>query len=414
MKLCPSCHGTYPDDDERCEKDGQWLIDPGNSRDPADGYLGQVLQGRYQILSKLGAGSVGAVFRADDLQAGGNVAVKVLMPTAGYNEPRAARRLKREARAASGLDHPNIVRVLDYGEADGVPYLVMELVEGEELGDVLKREGQVDLHRAVHIVDQIASSLTHAHGRGIVHRDLKPENIFLTRRDGRPNFVKVLDFGLVKLIVPEGGIEPTRITEQNLVLGTPHYMAPEQITGGRIAPTTDLYSLGVLLYRMTVGQVPFPSDNVIVVMQMHVKEQPTPPSQMIAGYPAALEQLIMDLLAKDPRSRPQTADDIRQRIATDEFQSGLTQWAQWASKPGTGGRSAPALAVTGPSPAVAPRRSEPEAVSDPKLPPAYAGPNAPAYAGPDAQTPPMMWWMVGGAWMVALITLLSVFVILRS
>ena len=405
MKLCPSCQATYPDDAERCERDGQWLIDPVSSRDPSDGYLGQVLQTRYQIVSKLGAGSVGAVFRAEDLHHGGQVAVKVLMPSAGYHEPRAARRLKREARAASGLDHPNIVRMLDYGEMDGVPYLVMELVEGEELGDILAREQRVDPHRAVHIVDQVASSLTHAHGRGIVHRDLKPENIFLTRRDGRPDFVKVLDFGLVKLIEVEGGIEPTRITEQNLVLGTPHYMAPEQITGGRIGPVTDLYSLGVLMYRMTIGQVPFPSDNVIVVMQAHVKELPTRPSVMLPGYPPALEELVMELLSKDPRMRPANAGVLQQRLADPELQAQVGRWAPTSRAGNPSAASLPQLPVTGPNPSIAPQRQERGPSSHGPLPPAYVPPGEPA--------PPVFWWMVGGAWMVALITLLSVFLILR-
>ncbi len=408
MKLCPSCQATYPDSAERCDRDGQWLIDPVASRDPSDGYLGQVLQGRYQIISKLGAGSVGAVFRAEDLQEGGNVAVKVLMPGAGYNEPRAARRLKREAKAASGLDHPNIVRILDYGEADEVPFIVMELVEGEELGDLLRREQRVDPHRAVYIVDQVAASLTHSHSRGIVHRDLKPENIFLTRRDGRPDFVKVLDFGLLKLIDTEGGIEPTRITEQNLVLGTPHYMAPEQITGGKIGPATDLYSVGILLYRMTIGQVPFPSDNVIVVMQSHVKEQPTRPGILLPGYPPALEALVMDLLAKDPRMRPGDAQALRDRLAEPDLQAQIGRWAPTSRAGNPSANSAPQLPVTGPNPALTPKRAERGSASlpsHPRLPPAYIPPGS--------QAPPAFWWMVGGAWMVAFITLLSVFLILR-
>ena len=405
MKLCPSCQATYPDDADRCESDGQWLIDPVSSRDPSDGYLGQVLQGRYQVVSKLGAGSVGAVFRAEDLQEGGQVAVKVLMPTAGYNEPRAARRLKREARAAKSLDHPNIVRMLDYGEADGVPYLIMELVEGEELGDVLAREQRVDPRRAVHIADQISASLFHAHTRGIVHRDLKPENIFLTRRDGRPDFVKVLDFGLVKLIDVDGGIEPTRITEANLVLGTPHYMAPEQITGGKIGPATDLYAIGVLIYRMTVGQVPFPSDNVILVMQSHVREQPTRPSIMLPGYPPALEQLVLDLLAKDPRMRPETAAVIQERLAAPDLQAQIGRWPATMRGGPPSAASAPELPLTSPNPAVPARRIE-------RGPPSH-GPLPDAYVAPERPAPPAFWWMVGGAWMVALITLLSVFLILR-
>ena len=403
MRLCPSCQATYPDDADRCERDGQWLIDPVSSRDPSDGYLGQVLQGRYQIVSKLGAGSVGAVFRAEDLHAGGNVAIKVLMPTAGYNEPRAAKRLKREAQAASGLDHPNIVRILDYGEADAVPYIVMELVEGEELGDLVRREQRLDPHRAVYIVDQVASSLAHSHERGIVHRDLKPENIFLTRRDGRPDFVKVLDFGLVKLIDTEGGIEPTRITEQNLVLGTPHYMAPEQITGGRIGGATDLYSVGVLLYRLTVGQVPFPSDNVIVVMQAHVKEQPTRPSLLLPGYPPALEAVVLHLLAKDPRMRPDNADALRALLADPELQAQIGRYAPTTRAGHPSAASIPSLPATGPNPALAPVR-------------VHRGPaSLPSHANipPGRQAPPALWWMVGGAWMVAFITLLSVFLILR-
>ena len=406
MKLCPSCQETYPDDVDRCRQDGQWLIDPQASHDPADGYLGQVLQERYRIASKLGAGSVGAVFLAEDLIDGGQVAIKILMPSTGYNEPRAERRLKREAKAASGLDHPNIVRVLEYAEADGVPYLIMEFVQGDELGDLLIREPILHHRRAVHIVDQLCSSLSHAHGRGIVHRDLKPENIILTRRDGRPDFVKVLDFGLVKLIDVEGGIEPTRITDQNLVLGTPHYMSPEQITGARIGPAADLYSVGVLLYRMTVGQVPFPSDNVITVLQAHVKEAPAPPSQVVPGYPEPLQRLVMDLLVKDPRGRPATAEAVRQRLADPELQGSLGTWEEpsarvpSASYPAS---PAPPAASEDSAKTPAPRR----------LSSMFSGRPLLAYrADPGGEAPPLFWWMVGAAWMVAGLTLISMFVIL--
>jgi len=391
---------------ERCERDGEWLIDPAASRDPADGYLGQVLNGRYRVLAKLGAGSVGAVFRAEDLRHRVHVALKVLMPSASYAEPRAARRLRREAMAASQLDHPNIVDVTDFGEADGVPFLTMELVEGEELADVLERARRLSFARAVDIADQVASSLAHAHAKGVIHRDLKPENIHLAHREGRPDFVKVLDFGLVALIDTEGGLEPTRITAQNLVIGTPHYMAPEQITGDRITPATDLYALGVLLYRMTTAMLPFPGDDALTVMQAQLKQTPLPPAQFVREYPLSLDALVRELLEKDPVQRPPSADAVRDRLGAPELRVAVGARLSAAAMPAVRlSRSAPT-----PEP-VDPARIATGPLDDEKRSPAASSSAAslpPAYLPPSGAAPTAHWVLVVVAWIAALSTLVTV------
>ena len=397
MKLCPTCQATYADTTERCERDGDWLIDPASSRDPSDGYLGQILAGRYRVLGKLGSGSVGAVFCAEDVEHGVRVAVKVLMPGAGYSDPRAARRMRREAIAASQLDHPNIVRVLDFGEADGVPFITMELVEGEGLAKVLEDDRRLSFVRAVDIADQVAASLTHAHGKGIIHRDLKPENIHLAHREGRPDFVKVLDFGLAKLIDTEGGLEPTRITAQNLVVGTPHYMAPEQITGGRIGPATDLYALGVLLYRMTTAMVPFPGDEALTVMQAQLKQTPLAPAQFVRDFPPALNALIVELLEKDPKRRPASAEAVRDRLNSPELRVAVRSPA------------AASLAIPmppeqyDPPPGEAPDRERGEGRADSAA--------MPAFSAASNGIPQAFWLAVAAAWAGALATLVATLVI---
>ena len=399
MKLCPTCQATYPDDAERCEREGDWLIDPAASRDPADGYLGQTLAKRYRILAKLGAGSVGAVFQAEDLQHHIHVALKVLMPGAGYAEPRAARRLRREAMAAGQLDHPNIVRVLDFAEADGVPFLTMELVEGEELADVLNEERRISFVRAVDIADQVASSLAHAHSKGIIHRDLKPENIHLAHREGRPDFVKVLDFGLVKLIDMDGGLEPTRITAQNLVVGTPHYMAPEQITGDKVGPQTDLYALGVLIYRMTTAMVPFPGDDALTVMQAQLKQSPLAPSQFVKDYPPALDALVMELLEKDPKRRPPTAEAVRDRLNAPEMRVAVRS-------PSAASLATPLQPEMYEAPEAA--AGEPADLGvDGEEGPAGRSASMPSFSPASDGIPPYYWACVAVAWVSALATLIA-------
>lgn len=278
-------------------------------------YLGQVIARRYRVDGLLGSGSVGAVFRCTDLEAGAVRALKLLMPR-GFSEPRAARRLRQEFRALSRLDNPHIVRGYELSEtSDGVPFLVLEYVQGHDLGALLDSTGRLSAPRTMAIVVQLLDALEAAHTAGIVHRDLKPENIYLTRLAGTDDFIKVLDFGLVKFFdLGEGRGQPTVLTAHNLVVGTPHYMAPEQIRGGRLGPWTALYALGVLMYRMVTGELPFSGDDPVAVMGGHCRKEPLSPRFHAPDAPPALEALILELMEKDPAYRPRSAAQVRSRI----------------------------------------------------------------------------------------------------
>ena len=278
-------------------------------------YLGEVLAQRYRVDGLLGSGSVGAVFRCTDLQTGEVRALKLLMPR-GFSEPRAARRLRQEFRALSCLQSPHIVRGYELSETDeGVPFLVLEYVQGQDLAALLDQEGLLEPARAVHLTVQLLDALETAHTAGIVHRDLKPENVYLTRQGAIEDFIKVLDFGLVKFFdLGQGHGQPTVLTAHNLVVGTPHYMAPEQIRGARLGPWTDLYALGVLMYRMVTGELPFAGDDPVAVMGGHCRREPLSPRFHAPHVSAALEALILELLEKDPAYRPRSAAEVRARI----------------------------------------------------------------------------------------------------
>ncbi|MDY0058636.1 MAG: serine/threonine-protein kinase [Myxococcota bacterium] len=338
MRSCPICRRGFPDTAVQCPDDGSRLFDPGVPPDSTDRFLGRVLGGRYRLDQRLGAGSVGVVFLGLDLASRQPVAIKLLMPR-GFAEPRAARRLKREFRALSQLDNPHIVKAYELSETEeGIPFLAMEFISGKDLDQLLEEEGWLAPGRTLHLAVQIVDALATAHAHGIIHRDLKPDNIHLTTWAGDPDYVKVLDFGLVKFFQVGDG-HPTALTAAHLVVGTPHYMAPEQIRGGEVGPWTDLYALGTLLYRAQAGILPFPGSEPVKVMGAHCRQAPLPPSQHNPSIPQDLEILILDLLEKDPAFRPRSAAIVRDRLTTGELGR---LWEQ--------ARPRPPRSLTGPSP----------------------------------------------------------------
>jgi eukaryotic-like serine/threonine-protein kinase len=327
--VCPHCrtrHGAAPASRliARCANDGYALV-TAESFDAADGdpFLGTTVGERFVVLARLGAGSMGTVYRARQQPMGRDVALKILRADRAF-DANAKARFTREARAMSLLTSPYTVTVFDFGEipdtrdelADGASlYLAMEMLEGEALGERLKRLTRLSVPEAVRIARQALLSLAEAHDKGIVHRDLKPDNLFLTRSVGEAEEIcKVLDFGIAK-IKTEHNLDALE-TQAGTVFGTPRYMSPEQAQGRSLDARSDIYSLGVLLYHMLVGRPPFTDDDAVVVMARHIKTQPTAPAVAApeANIGEALSNVVMRALAKDPADRPASAQHLLDEI----------------------------------------------------------------------------------------------------
>jgi serine/threonine-protein kinase len=280
--------------------------------------IGRVL-GRFTILTRIGAGSMGTVYRARQAPIGRDVAIKILRGERAIDEVSRARFL-REARANSLLTSPNTVTVFDFGQSDsGDFYLAMELLEGESVGARIKRLGRIGVAEAIETTKQAARSLSEAHAKGIIHRDLKPDNLFYASVHGgeRPEtheeILKVLDFGIAKMLHPDSALGMNAVeTQEGTVFGTPRYMSPEQAQGRSLDARSDLYSLGVILYHMLTGRPPFTDDDAIVVMARHIKTPPRPPREAApdANVPPELDALVLRLLSKEPDGRPESADTL--------------------------------------------------------------------------------------------------------
>jgi serine/threonine-protein kinase len=288
-----------------------------------DPFLGTTVAGRFVVLGRLGAGSMGTVYRARQEAMGRTVAIKILRLDRAY-DAQAKARFTREAKAMSLLTSPHTVTVFDFGEfsSPGAEddllsesaslYLAMELLEGESLGERLKRGGRLPASEAVRIARHALLSLAEAHDKGIIHRDLKPDNLFLVpSATGEGVVCKVLDFGIAKVmsdVLFDGAVDAIE-TQAGTVFGTPRYMSPEQAQGKTLDARSDLYSLGVLLYQMLTGKAPFVDDDAVVVMARHIKTLPKSPELRApeAAIHPELARLVMRALAKDPKDRPSSA-----------------------------------------------------------------------------------------------------------
>jgi len=319
MPRCPTCQSEYGEGVLYCPKDGQAL-------------LPMILEGRYRLLSPLGSGGMGVVYLAEHIGLGKRVAVKVLRGELS-RDATFARRFELEAIAASQIGHENIVDVTDLGRTpSGELFYVMELLEGRSLSSLLRRERFLPLGRAVPILVQVCRALEAAHARGIIHRDVKPQNVMLLSREGKPDFVKVVDFGISKVSNPEGG----KLTEAGAILGTANYMAPEQAAGGEVDPGADVYALGVLTYELCTGLLPFRGENTFATMLQHLEAAAEPPSKRCPelGLPPELDTLVLQALAKTPAARPSMA----------RFRAGLEALpASLAPAPSPAPPAAPAL-----------------------------------------------------------------------
>lgn len=314
----------------------------------SDPQPGHVVAGRYRITALLGEGGMATVYRAEQDAEPHEVAVKLLHPQLARDSSFVSR-FKREAAFAMRAAHPNIVRVLDFGCERDTHYLVMELLRGEDLFDRLARERRLDAREAVEIMTSVCSALAAAHGEGIVHRDLKPENVFLAEAPDGARVVKVLDFGIARMLEPPTstpGWSTPNLTLVGTVLGTPEFMSPEQCRAEMPGPRSDVYACGALLYAMLTGRPPFVAANPVEVAARHVGEIPAAPSTLRADIHPRLEAVILKALAKDPRERHAGALAL-----AEDLQGALAP--QVAAAPEGCASSAPAVAARAASSTVA-------------------------------------------------------------
>src|SRR5215213_2132714 len=303
MKTCPKCGVEYPDATTLCPADGVAL-----EKDP-DSLVGMTLAGKYRIDARLNEGGMGTVYRGCHVLMDKTVAIKVLRPSLAADEKIVAR-FSREARAASRITHPNAISVTDFGEDEsGHVFLVMEFLSGRTLKGVIRDEGPLSLARVVEITRQIGDALNAAHSQGVIHRDLKSDNIMLVDTM-TGDHAKVLDFGIAKINEPEGEVD-MNLTAPNLVIGTPQYMSPEQCSQDtEIDARSDVYSLGVILFEMLVGHVPFSGDSPTIVMMKHLQEPVPSVLEERSDLPASVARVVARAMAKVRDNRYQSVAEL--------------------------------------------------------------------------------------------------------
>lgn len=307
MKTCATCGAEWPDDTKFCPSDGSPLrVAEGTS------LIGSIVAS-YHIIDKLGEGGMGAVYLGEHVKMGRKSAIKVLTQSLAQDTDAIAR-FNREAANAARINHANVCAIYDFGETpDGLIFLAMEFIEGEALTDLLQREGPLGPYRAASMITQTGEALQAAHDLGIVHRDLKPDNIMITRgRDGS-DVVKVVDFGIAKAT---GGEEGQKVTRTGLVVGTPEYMSPEQLSGDVLDGRSDVYSLALVFFRMLTGRLPFEADNAQEVMVKRLTDEPHKLNEVLPGanFPARLQQVLDRGLQRMPGDRYATAEEFTRAV----------------------------------------------------------------------------------------------------
>jgi serine/threonine protein kinase len=293
VSSCAGCAAPVQLEDTFCARCGAPVVDP---------FLGTVVGERYRIVSRIGVGGMGAVYRAEHTMMRRDLAIKVLLPELSGKEE-FARRFEREAESASRLDHPNIITVTDFGRtAEGSLFLAMEFLAGTSLSAAIAG-GPMPVPRALAIIRQILRALDHAHAAGVVHRDLKPENIMLIERDGNREVVKILDFGIAKVTEPQSGREA--LTQAGVIFGTPEYLSPEQALGEAVDPRADIYAAGVILFEMLAGRRPFESEDKVKIISMHLAHSPPRIREVnpTVEVPIPIEQAVLQALEKSRDNR---------------------------------------------------------------------------------------------------------------
>ncbi len=308
MLVCAKCSSELMDGALFCGDCGAGTA----PAEPDDRWIGRVVDGRYRVITRIGVGGMGVVYRVEHERLGKMAAMKVLAPDVAAKDEM-VQRFKLEAQAVSRLNHPNIVQTFDFGQFEGSLFLVMEHVRGEDLAAVLKREGPLEFARAAKLFVEACSALTEAHDHGIIHRDLKPENLMVHRRRDGSEQVKVLDFGLAKLRERD---ESASITTGKQVLGTPYYMSPEQVRGELLDPRADVYSLGATLYRVLTGAPPFHAPSPLAVLSKHLTDPVVPPRTRVPerGLPPEADEIVMRAMAKNVEERYSSAAALQRDL----------------------------------------------------------------------------------------------------
>jgi serine/threonine-protein kinase len=302
VRRCPTCRQHFSGDARFCPFDGDPLEVAQGYRPESDPLIGKLIEGRYEVESVLGEGGMGSVYAVRHRALDKRFAMKVMRADLAKQGELAARFIQ-EARATAAIGHPNIVQITDFGALpSGAPYFVMELLDGTPLSKLIRKGGPLPARLAVRILMQTASALAAAHAAGVIHRDLKPDNIHVTKSDA----VKILDFGVAKMA------GAGRLTRTGMVFGTPHYMSPEQASGGEVDHRADMYALGIIMYEMFTGKVPFEADSYMGVLTKHMFMDPEPPSHVneAARELGALEDVTLRCLQKRPEARYASMDEL--------------------------------------------------------------------------------------------------------
>jgi serine/threonine-protein kinase len=332
-KICPSCRTGYPSYAEFCPKDSAKLVfvdsnqlhstseynappkeakeELGAQMMPFTRLTGEIIEGKYRLEKVIGEGGMAIVYKATQINIDRPVVLKVMQWQLRGNE-RAIKRFEQEAKFTAKVSHPNVVSVFDVGFLPGgQPYLVMEYINGESLRDKLERQGMLSLTTAAQLMLQLCRGLQEAHKCGLIHRDLKPENILLLEDSDRPDWVKIVDFGIAHLVT---GYE--RLTKTGNITGTIAYMAPEQLRNVPVDTRADLYALGCVLFEMLTGHIPFDGDSTEAILLKQLMEPPDPPSKLRPEIPpdSPFDQVVLRALEKDPDNRYQTATEMRLHV----------------------------------------------------------------------------------------------------
>jgi serine/threonine-protein kinase len=317
MKRCVNCNREFKDGVSFCPYDG-FALGPAEERDPL---VGRTLDYKFRLDEKIAEGGMGRVYKATHVHLKQTVAVKVLHAHLASDEV-AVERFRREARASAQINHPNAIAVTDFGvmQEEGIAYLVMEFLEGVELRDRIKKSTRIDLEETYYIVLQTCAGLEAAHAKGIIHRDLKPDNIWLISSQEQIPQIKVIDFGIAKL---KASAETSKLTRQGMLVGTPYYMSPEQCQEEELDPRSDIYSLGVIVYEMLTGRVPFEASNPIGVVLKHIHEAPEPIRKRQPDVPDVVERVVLRALSKERAGRQETAAQFAQEFDAAYQEAGI-------------------------------------------------------------------------------------------
>lgn len=273
--------------------------------------MSKLLAGRYELIDRIGEGGMAVVYKAKDRLLNRYIAVKILRPEF-TKDVQFVENFRQESQAAAGLQHPNIVSVYDVGTEGNIHYIVMELIDGRPLSEIIREKAPMSYKEVVSIAKQVAAALTIAHKNHIIHRDVKPHNIMITT-DG---IAKLADFGIAKAVS-----DSTLVSETSKIIGSVHYFSPEQARGAYVDERSDIYSLGIVMYEMLTGQVPFDGDNPVQVALMHINDDITPPSKLVHGIPPALEKLVMKATDKFQTNRYASAEELLGELDNIEFVS---------------------------------------------------------------------------------------------